>query len=498
MRRTGTHSRFERDGMILAVSRQQKRRRERAFRQPVAERASPVRPIGSRPLVIAAALIALTLVTYAGVQQFDFVNWDDSTYLTENTNVQAGLTWANAWWALTTSHSPYWHPLTWLSHMLDVSLYGMNPGPQHVTSLVIHLASTLLLFAVLRRMTRDTWPSAFVAAVFAVHPLHVESVAWLAERKDVLSSFFLLLTIWMYGSYVARPDWRRYTGVVFVYALALMSKPMVVTLPFALLLLDVWPLRRIDLASPSAGTAGRLFLEKVPLIVLALVTSVATFIVQKEVGAVAGLSVLSLPLRIENALIGYVMYVWKTVWPSNLAAFYPLRDIPWWQAAGAAAVLAAVTAAAVRVRRRHPYVLVGWLWYLVTVAPVIGLMQAGEQARADRFMYSTDDRPARCGRVDGHERRATVRWTGSGTARQYAHRWYRRRGDPPAGGNREGAGRDVARQRDPLDARCARRRWQLHRAREPRPGTQRARPARSGPGELSAGAVDGTGPFTWL
>jgi tetratricopeptide (TPR) repeat protein len=341
--------------------------------------------------LVSVALIALNLIVYWGVQRFEFVNWDDSTYLTENTNVQAGLSAANVWWALTTGHSPYWHPLTWLSHMLDVTLYGMDPGPHHLTNLIIHIASTVLLFVLLRRMTKEDGPSALVAALFAVHPLHVESVAWLAERKDVLSSFFLLVTIWTYVRYVERPGTGRYLAVAGAYALALMSKPMVVTLPFALLLLDVWPLRRLGKAADPAFATRVGFppclVEKVPLLAMALATSVATFVVQKQVGAVAGLSVLSLPVRIKNALIGYVAYLWATIWPTHLAAFYPLRDIAAWEVIVAGAILIALTTLAWRVRRSHPYVLVGWLWYVVTVAPVIGLMQAGEQARADRFMY---------------------------------------------------------------------------------------------------------------
>jgi tetratricopeptide (TPR) repeat protein len=332
-----------------------------------------------RTIPVLIVLVLLNVFVYWGVQRFDFVNWDDPTYLTENANVQAGLSPANVWWALTTSHSPYWHPLTWLSHMLDVTLYGMDPGPHHVTSLLLHIASTLLLFLVLRRMTKDTGPSAFVAALFAAHPLHVESVAWLAERKDVLSSLFLFVALWMYVRYVEAPSWGRHLALVGAYALALMSKPMVVTLPFLLLLLDLWPLRRL------AG--ARVVVEKVPLIVLALATSVATFVVQKQVGAVAGLSALPLALRVENALVGYVMYLWTTIWPTRLAAFYPLRDIAPWEVAGAAALLVTLTVFAWRVRRNYPYAIVGLLWFVVTVAPVVGLMQAGEQARADRFMY---------------------------------------------------------------------------------------------------------------
>src|SRR3954463_4188106 len=206
-------------------------------RVAVAEAPAPA----DRTIPILIALVVLNLFVYWGVQRFDFVNWDDSTYLTENANVQAGLSASNVWWALTTSHSPYWHPLTWLSHMLDVTLYGMDPGPHHVTNVIIHIASTLLLFLLLRRMTRDTGPSAFVAAMFAVHPLHVESVAWLAERKDVLSTLFGMLTLLAYVRYVRRPGWVRYVPVVLAFPFSLLAKPMLVTLPCVLLLLDFWP-----------------------------------------------------------------------------------------------------------------------------------------------------------------------------------------------------------------------------------------------------------------
>jgi len=348
----------------------------------------------------------LALVVFAQVRAFDFVNWDDQLYLTENSNVQAGLSWSNVVWALTTTHSPYWHPLTWLSHMLDVTMFGMDAGWHHVTSLIIHIASTLTLFALLRRMTGAEGTSAFVAAIFAAHPLHVESVVWLAERKDVLSTFFLMVTIWMYVRYTERPGAARYAAVAGAYALALMSKPMVVTLPFALLLLDAWPLQRLgrpeglrygngaptraasDVAQafrPAGAT--RAIVEKLPLLTLALAVSFGTLIVQKRVGAVAGFDVLPLGARAKNAVIGYVMYVWKTIWPAGLAPFYPFHAYPAWAVVWAGLALAVATALAVAAWHRWPFVTVGWLWYVVMVAPVIGLMQAGEQARADRFMY---------------------------------------------------------------------------------------------------------------
>ncbi|HEX4565964.1 MAG TPA: glycosyltransferase family 39 protein, partial [Vicinamibacterales bacterium] len=326
------------------------------------------------------ALVALTLLVFSSVRHFDFVNWDDQLYLTENATVQAGLSWSNVRWALTTTHSPYWHPLTWMSHMLDVTLFGMDAGWHHVTSLLIHVASTLLLFALLRRMTRETGKSAFVAAIFAIHPLHVESVAWLAERKDVLSTFLLFVTMWMYVRYVERPGVARYAAIVIAYGLALMAKPMVVTLPFVLLLLDVWPLRR-------SGSPARVLLDKLPLLALAIGVSVATLLVQRNVGAVAGLNALPVGARVANGLVGYVTYLWKASWPTRLAAFYPLHAYPAWVPALAGAVLVVLTAFAFSQRRERPYVLVGWLWFIITVAPVIGLLQSGEQATDDRFMY---------------------------------------------------------------------------------------------------------------
>lgn len=333
----------------------------------------------------------LNVCVYASVRHFELVNWDDSTYITENPTVLGGLSWSSVWWALTTGHSPYWHPMTWLSHLLDVTLFGSDAGAYHVTNLVLHTASTVLLFEIFRRMTAALWPSAFVAAMFAVHPLHVESVAWIAERKDVLSTLFWMLTVAAYVGYVRRPAWHRYVLMLIAYALALMAKPMVVTLPAVLLLLDVWPLRRLALAWPTPGgegtPPGRILLEKVPLLALALTTSVATVIVQHRVGAMAGLTALPWTTRVANATIGYVAYLWKTIWPTHLAAFYPLFEITAPRVVGAAVTIAAISVAAILLRRRYPWFFVGWFWYVVTIAPVIGLLQAGEQGMADRFMY---------------------------------------------------------------------------------------------------------------
>ena len=355
----------------------------------MAKRTRAVAARFDRPVIISLALAALTAIVYAPVRTFELVNWDDPSYVTENPIVRGGLTPASALWALTTTHSPYWHPMTWLSLLLDVSLFGGDAGAYHVTSVAIHIATTVVLFLLLRRMTGAVVPSAFVAAIFAVHPLHVESVAWIAERKDVLSTFFWALTIWAYVSYARAPSVGRYAVVVAWYALALMSKPMVMTLPVLLMLLDWWPLGRWRVGSAGSDDPAfvRLVVEKLPLVAMATATAIATMIVQRRIGAVAGLDVLPLSARVQNAIVSCVVYIWKTVWPANLAAFYPLHPYAPWVVLLAAAGLTAVTIAAVLVRTRLPHVLVGWLWFLVTVAPVIGLTQAGEQARADRFMY---------------------------------------------------------------------------------------------------------------
>jgi protein O-mannosyl-transferase len=351
--------------------------RKRKRSTPAQQHAAP--HTSAPPVLLWVALVLLNLFVYAAVGGFDLVNWDDPTYISENPTVLRGLSWSTAWWALTTGHSPYWHPLTWLSHLTDVSLFGTDAGAYHVVNLAFHAANTVLLFELLRRATGAVGRSAFVAAIFAAHPLHVESVAWVTERKDVLSTFFLLLTTLAYVGYTRRRSWRRYALLLLFFALALMSKPMVVTLPVVLLLLDIWPLQR--------QRAWALVLEKVPLFALALATTATTIVIQHRVGAMAGFDALPWQTRFGNAAIGYVAYLWKTVWPSPLAAFYPFFDASPVRVVAALAVLAAITAVAFRVRGRHPHVWVGWLWYVVTITPVIGFLQAGEQGMADRFMY---------------------------------------------------------------------------------------------------------------
>ncbi|RPJ74660.1 MAG: hypothetical protein EHM24_05685, partial [Acidobacteria bacterium] len=350
-------------------------------------------------VLLVAGLIAVTTAVFAPVSHYDFVSWDDPGYLTENDHVKAGLSWSAVGWALTTGERYYWHPLTWLSHLIDVELFGMNPGAHHLTNLFLHLAATLLLFLVLRRMTAAPGRSAFVAALFAVHPLHVEPVAWVAERKEVLGGVFWMLTIGSYAAYARRPGLLRYLGVTAAAAAALMAKPMAVTLPFVLLLLDVWPLSRARSSREPPGQPGVtgpaatrrswawLVAEKLPLAALACVSAWITFANQVEAGAVRDLARIPLADRAANALVSYVAYIGAMLWPARLAALYPYpREITaWWMAA--LAVLVAASALAVALLRRHPYLFVGWFWYLGTLVPVIGLVQVGNQARADRFTY---------------------------------------------------------------------------------------------------------------
>jgi Tfp pilus assembly protein PilF len=326
-------------------------------------------------------LVAIALVAFAPVFSYGLVDYDDIAYITDNSNVRAGLTLSGIRWAFTTGYMANWHPLTWLSHMVDVQLFGENAGAYHAVNLLLHVLNTLLLFAVLRRTTGSLERSALVAALFAVHPMHVESVAWVAERKDVLSTFFWLLTTWAYVAWVARPRRRTYALVVAAFALGLLAKPMLVTLPCVLLLLDAWPLRR--------PLRPALLREKLPLFAMALASSAITVVAQRQGGAVMRLELVPLSVRAANAIVAYAQYLRKLVWPVDLAAMYPMsRDLPDpLILAGSAALLVAVTALALGVVRRHPYVLVGWLWFLGTLVPVIGIVQVGVQAMADRYSY---------------------------------------------------------------------------------------------------------------
>jgi Flp pilus assembly protein TadD len=354
-------------------------------------------------LLISLSLVVATLVVFWPLAHFQFINLDDNEYVHANPQVKAGLTVKGLIWAFTTTHAGNWHPLTWLSHMADCELYGLNAGGHHVTNVLLHLANTLLLFLVLERMTRARWASSFVAALFALHPLHVESVAWVAERKDVLSAFFWMLTLWTYVRYTGGRTLNRYLVALFSFALGLLSKAMLVTLPCVMLLLDYWPLGRLQLAQPGGHRNGddrsgkgndqrsftrRIILEKVPFFALAALSSLVTFFAQQSGGAVSSLESIPLGTRVANALVSYLSYMGKMIWPRSLAVLYPHPGmVPMWQAAAAVSLLAAVTVLVVRFARRYPYLAVGWLWYLGTLVPVIGLVQVGAQAMADRYTY---------------------------------------------------------------------------------------------------------------
>ena len=347
-------------------------------------------------ILICLFIVIATLVVYNQVSHHSFVNYDDPYYITENVHVQKGLTVDNIIWAFTSTHALNWHPLTWLSHMLDVQLYGLNPASHHLTNVLFHILNSLLLFFVFRRMTGKLWHSSFVALLFAVHPLHVESVAWVAERKDVLSTFFWMLTLWGYARYVEQPGVYRYLLVVMFFILGLLAKPMVITLPFVLLLLDYWPLGRfqpvtktsVDSQLIQKPSAVLLILEKAPLFVLAAVSSIVTLYAQQSGGAVGSLISYPIGVRISNALVSYTSYIGKMFWPEKLAVYYPHPGLlPGWQVAGAGVLIFSILFLGVWWSRRYSWFLVGWLWYLGTLVPVIGLIQVGTQAMADRYTY---------------------------------------------------------------------------------------------------------------
>ena len=338
-------------------------------------------------LWISLILIAVTVGVYAPAAHFDFVTIDDAEYSTANSHIAAGLTRDGVVWAFTSSVDANWFPLTAMSHMLDRQLFGWNPGPRHAVNLALHTLSTLLLFLLMVRLTRPVfpnavWPSAFVALAFALHPLHVESVAWIAERKDVLCAVFFLAALWAYASYVEKPAPWRYLLIVVAFGCALMSKPMAVTLPFVLLLLDFWPLRRF-----SKESITRLIVEKIPLVLLSIGSAIITFLVQRGGGAVVGGDLVPFGMRLENAILSCGVYLLQFVWPAKLAVFYPYAEIPVWQAILATLAVAGISWLAIVQRRERPYLLTGWLWFLAMLIPVIGIVQVGLQAHADRYMY---------------------------------------------------------------------------------------------------------------
>ena len=350
----------------------------------------------STRILIGLAIAVLTVTVFAPVVDFDFVNYDDLEFVVENPHVFTGISASNIEWAFVHAYEGTGGPLTWISHMVDAQFFGLDAGAHHRTSLVLHICNALLLFAVLWTMTHRVGPSAWVAALFAVHPLHVESVAWVAERKDVLSTTFWLLTTWAYVGYVRQPGVWRYVAMAMLFGLGLLSKPMVATLPFVLLLLDVWPLQRIiarDIfrrrtkAARGPGVAS-LVLEKVPLFVLSAMSIGLTFEAQRQLGAIAAIENLPIGSRISNAIVSYVAYIGQAFWPVDLAAFYPYPlVIPPALVAGASLALAVMTVCAIRAARHAPYVTVGWFWYVGTLVPVIGIVQLGSHAMADRFTY---------------------------------------------------------------------------------------------------------------
>ena len=402
-----------------------------------------------RTLLVCSLLAAVTLATFWPARHFDFLNWDDLTYVWTNDHVRCGLTWDGLLWSFTHSYCSNWHPLTWLSHMLDCQLYGLNPGGHHLTSLLLHSVNASLLFLVLRRLTGAHWRSALVAALFALHPLHVESVAWVAERKDVLSAFFFMLTLWAYVRYaegggrkseirrpkpegnpkaearspkpvaggpssVVRSPWSIFhspSSIFYLlslsfFALGLMSKPMLVTVPFVLLLLDYWPLgrmKKVEVRGQTSEVGSRssrfthhvsrasllpLVFEKLPFFALSAGSCIVTFLAQKRGGAVTSFEMLPLDARLANAVVAYVQYLAKFFWPVNLSPIY-LHPDKWgpWLVNGAAVVLVLLTAAAWRGRHRFPFALMGWLWFVGMLVPVIGIVQVGNQAFADRYTY---------------------------------------------------------------------------------------------------------------
>jgi protein O-mannosyl-transferase len=371
------------------------------------------------PILICLALAILTVITFWSLKDCGFISLDDNAYVYENAYVQSGLNWNSIGQAFSSELAKvgHWHPLTWLSLMLDYQIFGLNPSGFHLINLLFHVMNTILLFLIFRRMTKTLWPSAFVAALFAIHPLHVESVAWITERKDVLSTFFWMLTMGAYSYYVEHPRFRRYFLVLMFFILGLMAKSILVTLPFVLLLLDYWPLQRFQEIKPEQKIQAKVFnltpsvketlevekpadteykwsliypllLEKVPLFVLAVLSSIVTYLTAQSAGAVGFLKTLPLSARIENAFVSYIAYIGKMIWPNNLAVFYPYPKllVPL-QVIGSVFLLIAITLVVFWRAKKFPYLATGWLWYIGTLVPVIGLVQVGSQAMADRYTY---------------------------------------------------------------------------------------------------------------
>jgi len=354
----------------------------------------PQQTSASLPLILCFVLAVATVALYSPVGGYPFVKYDDPSYVLQNAHVKAGLTWDTLTWAVTATEQSNWHPLTWLSHALDCQLFGLDPSGHHWMNVMIHALNVVLLFLLLWRVTAATWKSFLVAALFGLHPLNVESVAWVAERKNVLSTLFFLLALGAYGWYARRPEIRRYLVVALLFVLGLASKPMVITLPFVLMLLDYWPLQRIKgWSEPSAAfpvpqaAPLRLFLEKLPLLALSAGSAILTLVAQ--VPSVIPTQALPIGVRLETALYCYGMYLWKALWPTHLALIYPHpgRSLPAWQPIASGLFILIMLVLAWKQRFTRPYLAVGWLWYLGTLVPVIGIVQVGMQVIADRYAY---------------------------------------------------------------------------------------------------------------
>ena len=348
---------------------------------------APTEVTRRKRVFLSALLAAVTLLLYLPVVHHGFIDgWDDDDYVTTNVHVRSGLTLANVAWAFRSFEQSNWHPVTWISHMLDCQLFGMNPGAHHYINVLLHTANVLLLFWILSQGTGAVWRSFFVAALCAVHPLNVETVAWVAQRKSLLSAFFSLLTIAAYGWYIKRVGLRRYSAIVFTFGLALMAKAMAVTLPLLLVLFDYWPLRRFEQLSPLRRWP-RLTIEKLPLFVMSAACSVLTGIAQRSGGSVMPMSMLPLTTRIQNAAISYVTYIGKILWPARLGVFYPLNFSPSLGDTIASAIILVGVSTLVVYLRRAPYLLVGWFIFLIGLIPTIGFVQVGFQGMADRYAY---------------------------------------------------------------------------------------------------------------
>ena len=371
-----------------------RRQKERGRRTE--KRGAPKLWAAARSVLLGLLLVVGTFVLYRPVASHDFINYDDRDYVLDNPHITAGLTWQTLRWSLTATEQSNWHPLTWMSHALDCSLFGLDSGYHHITNLVIHVLNVLLLFLLLRKATGSPGRSFLVAALFAWHPFNVQSVAWVAERKNLLSTLFLLLALGAYFRYAQRPHWRRLAVLAGIFILALASKPMAVTLPFLLLLLDFWPLQRIAgwvdvsprLCTPQQSVRY-LLLEKLPLFALSVASSAITVSAQRSGGAMRSLQLYPFAFRFANALHSYVAYIWKTLWPSGFAVYYPLAGtaLSLWESVLAAGILCAISVMVWQQRVVRPYLLTGWLWFVGSLVPVIGIIQVGDQAMADRYAY---------------------------------------------------------------------------------------------------------------